>query len=435
MGTGQGTDRWRSLYAGGSPPTETGIGAATVRRQRRRRRRAWVATAVLLAITGLVAYILVPRWWFSPTAYVDHLGYGPYEGEMPADLHAQLAKAVPGLVSFVEKERGLSFQAPPTVVFLPDQLFSRELSSHVAFQQRHYVGGATYDALGWAHRGDTFDRFTLDLHGNDVVSLYGDWDGTIYLRGHALTPLAKAQLVGLLTQSLDDQTFNLAAVYGPDAEQDERTAYDALVAGDDAYVQRAYLAGRPLAERCAIAPVLHLPVDRRACTVAASKDQPVTDPITAEIRFPQEFGLRFVTLLRSQAGTKALDAAFRHPPRSTADVMSPPHYRLDKAFQVVPAPPHEGELVDFGTLGAYTLALALADGQPGKVDAGNAVEGWRGDSFSTYRKGSGGPTCVSDTAVFDSQAQADHYAARARSSGATTHEGPGARAVSIRICH
>jgi hypothetical protein len=407
-----------------------------VRRQRRRRHRLWLSAGILLAIAGLIAYILVPRWWFSSKAYVDHLGYGPYEGEMPADLHAQLAKAMPGLVSFVEKERGLKYQAQPAVVFLPDALFTRELNSHVAFQQRYYVGGATYDALGWPHKGDRFDRYSLDQQGNAVVSLYGDWDGTIYLRGHALTPLARAQLVGLLTQSLDDQTYNLAAVYGPDAEQDERTAYDALVAGDDAYVQRAYLATRPLAERCAIAPVLRLPVDA-ACPAGAvaARSAPPADPITAEIRFPQDFGLRFVTALRQQGGTKAVDAAFQHPPRSTADIMSLPHYRMDRAFAVVPSPPHDGRLVDFGTLGAYTLSLALAGGQPARLDKDHYVVGWRGDSFSTYARNGGAQTCVNDRIIFDTAAQAARFVGEARAARLTVQAGPSAREARMRICH
>jgi hypothetical protein len=421
--------RWHSLYAAGQP-TETGIGAATVRHRRRWRRRLWLTGIALLAVAGFVAYLLVPRWWFNDKAYVDHLGYGPYEGEMPAALHSQLAKVMPPLISFVEKERGHRFLSSPAVVFLPDKLFENELDSHIAFEQRHYVGGTTYDALGWVHNGDTFDRRTVDLHGSSVVALYGDWDGTIYLRGHDLTSLAKAQLVGLLTQSLDDQRYNLAALYGPDAEQDERTAYDALIAGDTRYVTLAYLRTRPIAERCAAVATLRLPV-LDGCDASVATLRP-KDPVTAEIRFPDDYGLRFVTRLRAAGGTTALDAAFAHPPRSTADIMSIPHYRLDRAFRVVPSPAHAGRLVDFGTLGAYTLSMVLAGADPRRVDTATTVVGWRGDSFSTYQHD--GALCVTDTAVFDTAAQTKRYVAQARAASLDVRSRPRG-AVTVTVCH
>jgi hypothetical protein len=420
--------RWGSLY-GGRPPTETGIGAATVRAQRRHRRRLLFTGIAALLVAGLVGFLLAPRWWWNPKDYGDHVGAGAYVDPTPEPLRGDLDAMLPELRAFVEKHRGLRFAATPPVVYLPNERFRAELSSHLAFEQRRYVGGATYDALGWHHTGETFNRLNLTLSSSNVEALYGDWDGMIYLRGLHLTPLAEAQITGLLTKALDDQTYNLAALYGPNAEQDERSAYDALVAGDMREVERAWVATRPAGQRCDLQTALRLPLDR-SCRGAGSTA--VTDPIAALIRFPDDAGLRFVSALRADGGTKAVDAAFAKPPRSSADILSVPHYRLDRSFRVVPFPPHAGRLVDFGTLGAYTLSLALAGGHPDRMTAASLVAGWRGDSFSTYRVS--GRTCMRDTAVFDRPDQASRFAAQLTAAGWDRTKPTTAGGVGFTVC-
>lgn len=427
--------RWNDLYADGRPPPETGIGAAAVHRRRRHRLIGWLTALAVLVAAGIGGFFAVPKWWYSPTAYMDHLGYGPYEGEMPQPLRSQLGATLPGLISFVEKTRGQRFDGQPKVVFLPDTEFRQELSSHAAFAQWHYVGSATYDALGWAHVGDSFDVQTLDLHGQDVVGYYGDWDGNIYLRGTRLTPLADAELVRLLTESLDDQTFNLAALYDFDkADFDERTTYDALVAGDTRWVEQRYIDTRPLPQRCALEDGANLPADA-ACAARGQHGGVLgtRNPLQAEIHFADNYGLRFAAELRAAGGNAAVDAAFRNPPRSTADILSLAHYRMDRGYELIDYPPHPGKLVDFGSLGAYTLSLLLVHGQPAQVP-GHEVSGWRGDRFSTATVGA--KTCVYDSVVFDSTAQASGFVDHARAAGLTAAGPKGAlHQVSLTVCH
>jgi hypothetical protein len=189
------------------------------------------------------------------------------------------------------------------------------------------------------------------------------------------------------------------------------------------------VATRPAGQRCDLQTALRLPLDRTCRGAGAA---PVTDPIAALIRFPDDAGLRFISALRARGGVKAVDAAFATPPRSSADILSVPHYLLDRSFRAVPFPPHEGQLVDFGTLGAYTLSLALVGGHPQQLTDARLVAGWRGDSFSTYR--AAGRTCMRDTAVFDRPDQAARFAGQVAAAGWTKAPASTPGGVGFTVC-
>ena len=78
-----------------------------------------------------------------------------------------------------------------------------------------------------------------------------------------------------------------------------------------------------------------------------------------------------------------MDAAFRRPPVSTAQVIDPRAYQGGQEPLGVRAPPGQGQRVDAGTLGEFGLA-ALVSGGRRVVDAGAAGQ-WLGDSYSTFR--------------------------------------------------
>jgi hypothetical protein len=144
------------------------------------------------------------------------------------------------------------------------------------------------------------------------------------------------------------------------------------VEGDATRVELAYLATLPAADQAAVrAAHEYSPTPTSYGQLAAS--------------FPYTVGRDFAVALAEQGGNAAVDAAFRRPPASTAQVIDPKAYRDGVQPLGVRAPPGEGQRVDAGTLGQFELA-ALVTGGRRAVNAGAAGR-WLGDSYATFRIG------------------------------------------------
>jgi hypothetical protein len=330
---------------------------ATLRAEReqeaaRLRRARWrlgiAAGVVLLAVAGLLALA----------------GGKPVPPGRPAydaGTTDPVAAAVPVLTGFVEKARGLRFSTAPLVQVAP--------AAAVAGAARETAPAdrsATERALG----------LTAAAPPATAIAVYSIQRHAVLLRqGQTVDAYARVVLVHELTRALQDQTFGTAGLTrGAAADPDRARALSALVEGDATRIELAYLTTLPAAEQAAVrAKRNYSPTPVSYGQLAAS--------------FPVTAGRDFATALAERGGNPAVDAAFRRPPASTAQVIDPKAYEAGVEPLGVRPPPGSGRRVDAGTLGQFGLAALITGGR--RVANAGAAGQWLGDSYGTFRSARG----------------------------------------------
>jgi hypothetical protein len=206
------------------------------------------------------------------------------------------------------------------------------------------------------------------------AAAYGYRQGVVYLReGQRVDAAARVALVHALTLALQDQNADLAALRRQAADDPDRArALAALVEGDATRIELAYLASLPAGDQTAVRP------KRGQSPSPAWYGQ-------LAVAFPATVGRDFVAALAEQGGNPAVDAAFRRPPTSTAQVIDPKAYQDGVEPLGVRPPPGEGQRVDAGTVGEFGLAALITRGRRA-TNAGAAGQ-WLRDSYGTFRTG------------------------------------------------
>jgi len=129
---------------------------------------------------------------------------------------------------------------------------------------------------------------------------------------------------------------------------------------------------------------------------------PVFDSAPAYLKkdflFPYKQGMEFVQTLYDLGGYNAIDAAFKHPPVDTEQILHPDLYPADLPKQVtlpdlLPALGAGWRELDRGNLGEWLTYLMLSSSinvkfQLPDSQARLAAAGWGGDSLVAYRQGS-----------------------------------------------
>jgi hypothetical protein len=321
-------------------------------------------------------------------------------------LDPTTAAVVAELQAFVESARGLRFLRPVDVAVLGDDAFRRFLSSGAPTEQPDVeVANGVLRALGLLTGDDP--GATGELDADTVAGFYDIETKELVVRrpsgsgsgvgGSPLTPFVRQVLVHELTHALDDQHFDL----DPDFVDDEAAiAFEALVEGDAGVVESRYLASLPEAERQAAA------AEEESTFGGAGRRVP---DIVAELgAFPYRDGPRLVAALLAAGGPGRLDAAFRFPPVSSAEVLHPERFLDGPGRAGVPRVTAEGRVVDDGVLGELILRLVLAGSVP-RDRAAKAAAGWAGDRYVAWS--AGGRTCLRATVVMDDAAEAAELAA------------------------
>ena len=338
-------------------------------------------------------------------------------------LDPETIAVIAELKAFVEKTRGLRFLDPVDVAVVGDAAFRRFLAGGEPTERSDAdVATGVLRALGLL---DNDDRGLLGEFDPDTVAGFYDTETKeLVVRGPILTPFVRQVLVHELTHALDDQHFDLA----PDLiDDDAALAFEALVEGDAVVVESRYLASLPESERRAAA----------AEEVAFGAGAGRIPDIVAELgAFPYRDGPRLVSALLAAGGLPRLDAAFRSPPVSSAEVLHPEQFLDGPGRAAVPPVSADGRVVDQGVLGEVILRLVLATSLP-RERAASAAAGWAGDRYVAWSVGR--RTCLRATVVMANAAEAAELAAGLRQ-WANDHAGasvdPAARppAVTVTRC-
>jgi hypothetical protein len=324
---------------------------ATMLLRRDRWRLAIVIGVVLLAIAGLL--VLAGGKPVPP-------GRSAYD----AATTDPVAAAVPVLAGYAEQTRGLRFRQPPAVRVADAATVARAAAEST---EADSVGRALTDrALGFAARPVT----------TAPAAAYSSRQHVIYLRqGQPVDAATRVDLVHALTLALQDQNADLATLRQQAADDpDQARAVAALIEGDATRVELAYLASLPAGDQSAVRGRHdYSPVPASYGQLAAA--------------FPVTVGRDFATALAEQGGNPAVDAAFRRPPTSTAQVIDPQAYEDGVEPLGVRPPPGQGKRVDAGTLGEFGLAALITGGR--RATNAGAAGRWLGDTYGTFRTDQG----------------------------------------------
>jgi hypothetical protein len=296
------------------------------------------------------------------------------------------------LVSFVEKARGLRFKHVVPVSFLDDASFNKEVAPPPAETAKDKQDLAQFAgelrALGLLRGAVDLKAAYADLLSSSVIGLYVPDKQAVFVRGKQLTPAVRVTLAHELTHVLQDQYFDLTKMKD-DAPGGDTTAVTALIEGDAVRIEEAYRDKLSAGDLTSYQ-------DEQLKGFRQARDSTTHVPAVMRdfLGFSYVFGPVLLDSLTAKDGNAEVDRAFRHPPTSEAQVLDPVAYPYAKDPVAVPTPTLPAgamKVDDSGPFGQVFLFEVLSS-HAGYERALAAVQGWRGDSYVGYRRGTTG--CV-----------------------------------------
>jgi len=356
-----------------------------------RGRRWGLVTALFVAISLVASAAGAVAWrGTQPPAAPPH----------PAQWDPRLSD----IVSFVENERGLTFQHPVFVDYLPPDAFRQTLlgnQGEVSDKDRHSMEQTLgfFRAIGLVEGNPDLFGGTNQLNGDGTLAYYDPIDQRVRVRGTELTEAVKATLAHELTHALQDQYFKLSRMGENNSAVDR---FRAVVEGDAMRVERRWVDHLDPAARNAHDA-------GRASEAKGADFSAVPEVLTALFSAPYDLGEPFVEILHAVGGNPAVDRVLKSPPASEEQLLDPFRYLAgDTPFPVVEPALHEGETrLDGGDFGAFGLYLMLAQRLPPR-EALRAVDGWGGDSYVHFDRAA--RSCVRADFVGDNPQETDQLA-------------------------
>ena len=349
-------------------------------------RRRWYLGALALAVVAAAGAVTV----------VLTRDAGPQGPPHPSTWDPKVQK----YVDFVQKKRGLTFQHPVYVDFLPEDEFVAQVTADDAAltdDDRTDLEHATgmLRALGLVEGDlDLFDK-SNELNGEGIIGFYRYDDERLRVRGTELTPAVESALVHELTHALQDQSFDLGTRFHEldeaDAANSEAAAdgFHALVEGDARRIEGLWRDHLPAKERKALDRENKLEAKGFE---AKSADNP--EVLVTMMGAPYALGEALLSVAVQQGGDAAVDNLFRSPPSTEEQQLDPWTLVADhQGYLTVPEPElAEGEKsFDDGAFGSVGWLMLLSERLP-LEQALTATDGWGGDAYTAYERD--GVSCV-----------------------------------------
>jgi hypothetical protein len=304
-------------------------------------------------------------------------------------------RRVDRFVDFVERERGLGFEHPVKVRFLDDEAFDR------ALREGEEEPTAEDEALDEQYAGELValglaaSRLSQDAAEDDAdastVGYYDSETEELVVRGTDLDVVdVRVTIVHELVHALQDQHFDMDALYDATDDDGEVTALDFLTEGDATAVETAYIDSLP--------PEVQ---DEYYASGSGGELEEGVDPVEGVPYVldlfgaaPYLLGEAYIGALEQIGGKDARDRTYRDLPTTEEVLLDPVALERDEDAERVPTPDlGDGEIKarDAQPLGALTLYLMLATRLEPRA-ALEAVTGWGGDRSIGFERD--GAACV-----------------------------------------
>ncbi|MGH9187968.1 MAG: hypothetical protein ACRD0U_19505 [Acidimicrobiales bacterium] len=323
-----------------------------------------------------------------PTDSTTPATTAPSTSEPSGELDAVVAE----ISDFVAAERGLPFLRPVTVELAEDDEFeSRLLEDFDESVDDIEETDLTLTALGLIESDADLVEEYRKLLGLGVVGFYDPETDELVVRGAELTPFVRETIAHELTHALDDQHFELDRPEVDEADDETGFGFTALAEGNAVRVEDAYLDSLSEAEQ----------QDAEEEELSAGADPAIfTIPfvLITVLVAPYTYGPILVEEILDQGGQARLDSAFAAPPVTSEQVLDPERFLAGEGPKAVSTPAADGEVGDQGAFGAFGLQTLFEEGVDGDL-ARDAVEGWGGDAYVSWRQGD--DACIRLTVVGD----------------------------------
>jgi hypothetical protein len=280
------------------------------------------------------------------------------------------------------------FVSPQESADLVQDLFLEEYTEAIGDVEERLL-----TTLGAIPAGTDLRSLRSELLGQQVAGFYDPETGQLVVRraGEDLSPTDRVVLAHELDHALTDQALGLPV---PDdlrpGREDADLAGSSLAEGDATLLMRQFSASLPLDEQLQ-------GFDPSAFTEAIQAQADLADLpayLQSELTFPYEDGLTFACDLYQEGGWGAVDRAYRAPPDSTLEILSPERYR--EGFE--PVDPRDPELRLKAWRATATVQMGAApllwlfqapggDPDAALADARGSVEAWAGGEAHVWTNG------------------------------------------------
>jgi hypothetical protein len=348
----------------------------------RPRRRA--ATSVLLVAVTLGALLEASCGGNAPSTTATRTATAsPSSRVTPAPAVASLEEFIPIAEKFVVEHRHLDFLSQPKITFLDDEAFKKKLNEGQK-QSKSEIEKAAKElrALGLVSADIDLGKVTDTLLGESVTGFYDSRSKELYVRGVKPTPLTRETLVHELTHVVQDQHFGIDRPELNETNDERSLAFSALFEGDAVRIELEYRNSLSAQERAE--------AEREDSAASVSPDIPGV--LLDLLAFPYVAGPTFTSAVLNARGQAGLDAAFRTPPTTSAQVLHPERYLAGDIGQEVARPPADGVVFDEGIFGEQGIDILLRQAvdmgvlRPPTAQAASAD--WNGDRYVAWDSGS-----------------------------------------------
>jgi hypothetical protein len=292
----------------------------------------------------------------------------------------------------LEKVRGLRLHTPLRVRWV-DRDFTHRFAQESIERQVPTATRDSYTAtlvkLGLLPVGYSLTTALSGLFAEQAAGFYDPHTELLYMRSEM--PAREFILSHEIGHALQDQSFSLRKILVDRPDDDDRSfAVHALIEGDATLMMQLYLG-----ETISLWKAVELFADLFEL-LGMDQEKMEAAPLYIRETMTRMYldGLSFVQTLRARGGWARVNAAFRDPPESSAQILHPEKYllRVRPAPVTLPAlektfpgwkPLHEN------TLGEIGVASLLGGAASSRKLAKEAAAGWAGDRLRSYRNGSG----------------------------------------------
>jgi len=309
----------------------------------------------------------------------------------PQDLETVVAD----IERFVEQQRGLTYKNKVDVHLAGEGEFQDRLLQDFEEERPSLLEQQeVLTALGLISPGTDVVAESKSLLEIGVVGFYDPKTKQLVVRGTSITPYVREVLAHELTHALDDQYFDLNRPELDNADDETGFGFLGLTEGDARRVENAYVALLSQDEQRAA-------LQEEQELIAQHPEVFRLPPILITLlQAPYEEGEPFVNHVVDTGGQAAVNHAFEAPPTTSEQILDPQKFTAGEGAVDVPAPRSEGQASNVGVLGQLMIREMLSDGAGFGGGFDEAVDGWGGDRYVTWKDASGS-SCLRDTFVGD----------------------------------